>query len=122
LPGSIERQILLVNGLEPRSIRPTGFGISSAASVTYDVTGGIIDRFRRLDLVGSALLAAHVVASLARNGVSTVLVFAVAILIGFHAEAGTQNRRRPREASPRSHVICTARVLRLYDASDSAAA
>jgi ABC-2 type transport system permease protein len=54
------------------------------------MTGGIIDRFRSLDVRGTAVLAGHVVASLLRNLASTVLVVAVAIGIGFrpHASAG----------------------------------
>jgi ABC-2 type transport system permease protein len=66
-----------------------GFGAATTAtSVTLDMTGGIIDRFRSLDVSGPAVLAGHVVASLARNTVSTVLVFGVAFLIGFRPHAG----------------------------------
>jgi len=66
-----------------------GFGSSlTAVSVSHDMTGGIIDRFRSLDVPGSALLAGHVAASVTRNAVSTVLVFGVAFLIGFRPEAG----------------------------------
>jgi hypothetical protein len=60
-----------------------GFGAAmTAVSVTTDMTGGIIDRFRSLDVAGAAVLAGHVTASMARNAVSTVLVFAVAFAIG----------------------------------------
>ena len=48
-----------------------------------DMTGGIIDRFRSLDVPGPVLLAGHVSASVARNVVSTVLVVAVALGLGF---------------------------------------
>jgi ABC-2 type transport system permease protein len=66
-----------------------GFGASmTAVSVSTDMTGGIIDRFRSLDVAGAALLAGHVTASTARNAVSTVLVFGVAFLIGFRPDAG----------------------------------
>jgi ABC-2 type transport system permease protein len=51
------------------------------------MTGGIVDRFRSMDISGSAVLAGHVVASVARNAVSTVLVFGVAFLIGFRPHA-----------------------------------
>jgi ABC-2 type transport system permease protein len=67
-----------------------GFGAASTAvAVAQDMTGGIIDRFRSLDLPGGAVIAGHVAASVARNVVSTALVFAVAFLIGFrpHADA-----------------------------------
>jgi ABC-2 type transport system permease protein len=51
------------------------------------MAGGIIDRFRSLDVPGVALLAGHVIASLLRNVVSTVLVGAVAFAIGFRPHA-----------------------------------
>src|SRR3712207_6430970 len=45
-----------------------GFGASmTAVSVTTDMTGGIIDRFRSLDVAGASILAGHVVASVVRN-------------------------------------------------------
>jgi ABC-2 type transport system permease protein len=66
-----------------------GFGASmTAVSVTYDMTGGIIDRFRSLDVAGASILAGHVAASVIRNLASTVLVFAVAFAIGFRPSAG----------------------------------
>jgi ABC-2 type transport system permease protein len=66
-----------------------GFGASmTAVSVSNDMTGGIIDRFRSRDIGGAAILIGHVVASVARNLASTVLVFGVAFLIGFRPHAG----------------------------------
>jgi ABC-2 type transport system permease protein len=66
-----------------------GFGSSlTAVGVSHDMTGGVIDRFRSLDVPGAALLAGHVAASVARNAVSTALVVGVAFLIGFRPEAG----------------------------------
>jgi ABC-2 type transport system permease protein len=52
------------------------------------MTGGIVDRLRSLDVGGTAVLAGHVAASLARNAASTGLVVGVALLIGFHPTAG----------------------------------
>ncbi|HYN17159.1 MAG TPA: ABC transporter permease, partial [Actinomycetes bacterium] len=66
-----------------------GFGASmTAVSVSQDMTGGIIDRFRSLDVAGASVLAGHVAASVVRNLASTVLVFGVAFLIGFRPSAG----------------------------------
>ena len=56
---------------------------TTAVTVCQDMTGGIIDRFRSLDVPGTAVLAGHVTASLLRNIASTVLVTAVAVGIGF---------------------------------------
>jgi ABC-2 type transport system permease protein len=66
-----------------------GFGsATTAVTVSQDMTGGIVDRLRSLDVGGAAVLCGHVVASLARNAASTVLVVGVALLIGFHPTAG----------------------------------
>jgi ABC-2 type transport system permease protein len=69
-----------------------GFGAAiTAVSVSQDMTGGIIDRFRSMDVGGAAVLAGHVTASVARNTASTVLVLGVAFLIGFRPSAGPQD-------------------------------
>jgi ABC-2 type transport system permease protein len=61
-----------------------GFGSAmTAVNVCTDMTTGIIDRFQSMDIGGAALLGGHVVASVVRNAVSTVLVLGVALLIGF---------------------------------------
>ncbi len=66
-----------------------GFGsATTAVSVNQDMTGGIVDRFRSLDVGGPSVLAGHVAASVVRNAASTVLVLAVALAIGFRPEAG----------------------------------
>ena len=64
------------------------FGASlTAVAVTNDMTNGIMDRFRSLDVRGTAVLGGHVAASAGRNLVSTALVLAVAFLIGFRPSA-----------------------------------
>ncbi|MDL5199126.1 ABC transporter permease [Streptomyces sp. ALI-76-A] len=66
-----------------------GFGsASTAVAVTEDLKGGIIDRFRSLDVGGTAILAGHVLASTARNLIATALVLALAFAIGFRPSAG----------------------------------
>jgi ABC-2 type transport system permease protein len=65
------------------------FGASlTAVAVSNDMTGGIIDRFRSMDVGGASFLFGHVVASLIRNAVSTVVVLGVAFAIGFRPHAG----------------------------------
>jgi ABC-2 type transport system permease protein len=65
-----------------------GYGASvTAVSVTSDMTGGIVDRFRSLDVGGAAVLCGHVTASLVRNAASTVLVLGVGVLVGFRPHA-----------------------------------
>jgi ABC-2 type transport system permease protein len=51
------------------------------------MAGGIIDRLRAMDVRGPALLAGHVAASVLRNLVSTALVLAVGLAIGFRPHA-----------------------------------
>jgi ABC-2 type transport system permease protein len=66
-----------------------GFGSSTTAvSVAYDMVNGIIDRFRSLPIVSSAVLTGHVVASVVRNIVAMVLVIGVALLLGWRPSAG----------------------------------
>jgi ABC-2 type transport system permease protein len=60
---------------------------TTAVTVCQDMAGGIIDRFRSLDVPGTTMLAGHVTASLLRNVVSTGLVGAVAFGIGFRPHA-----------------------------------
>ncbi|MFG2588181.1 ABC transporter permease [Streptomyces sp. NPDC048438] len=65
-----------------------GFGsATTAVAVSEDMKGGVIDRFRSMDIGGTPVVAGHVVASTVRNLVSTTLVFAVALLIGFRPAA-----------------------------------
>jgi ABC-2 type transport system permease protein len=59
----------------------------TAVAVSNDMTGGIIDRFRSMDVGGASFLTGHVSASLVRNAASTVVVLGVALLIGFRPEA-----------------------------------
>ncbi|MEU9303945.1 ABC transporter permease [Streptomyces sp. NPDC048269] len=66
-----------------------GFGAASTAvSVADDMRNGVIDRFRSLDIGGVPILAGHVAASVLRNLLSTTLVLAVALAIGFRPQAG----------------------------------
>lgn len=60
---------------------------ATAVTVCQDMTGGIIDRFRSLDVPGTRIVGGHVAGSLARNAISTALLFAVAFGIGFRPHA-----------------------------------
>lgn len=68
-----------------------GFGAgTTAVSIAQDLGSGIIDRFRSMDVRGEALINGHVVASVARNLLSSTLVVAVAFVIGFRPHAGAE--------------------------------
>ena len=67
----------------------TGYGAASTAvDVARDMTEGVVDRFRSMPILSSAVLTGHVVASVARNTLATVLVIGVAFLTGFRPDAG----------------------------------
>jgi ABC-2 type transport system permease protein len=66
-----------------------GFGAgTTAVTVSADLAGGIVDRFRSLDVRPRSLLAGHVVASVVRNLASATLAVAVAFALGFDPQAG----------------------------------
>jgi ABC-2 type transport system permease protein len=67
----------------------TGYGAASTAvDVAQDLSEGVVDRFRSMPILSSAVLTGHVVASVARNALATLLVVGVAYLTGFRPDAG----------------------------------
>ncbi|WP_433161003.1 ABC transporter permease [Kribbella sp. CA-247076] len=67
----------------------TGYGASNTAmAVADDMTSGMIDRLRSLPIRSFAVLTGHVTASIARNAVSTAIVIAAALAMGFRPSAG----------------------------------
>ena len=64
------------------------FGSSTTAVVvSEDMKAGVIDRFRSLDIGGPVMVAAHVIASVARNLVATTVVMGLGLAVGFHPHA-----------------------------------
>ena len=69
-------------------ILAAGYGAArTAESVSLDMAVGLIDRFRSLPILSASVLTGHVVTSVVRNLLSTVLVIALALLIGFRPTA-----------------------------------
>ena len=60
---------------------------ATAINVNIDMTGGIVDRFRTMPISRGALLFGHVGGSVARTLVTTSVVAAVALLVGFRPKA-----------------------------------
>jgi ABC-2 type transport system permease protein len=56
-------------------------------TVSEDLKGGIIDRFRSMDIRGVTVLSGQVAASVARNLISAVIVMGIALAIGFRPHA-----------------------------------
>jgi ABC-2 type transport system permease protein len=64
-------------------------GISYTAFRLFtDIQGGIFERFQSMPIARSGVLWAHVLTSLVANLISLVIVFLVALLIGFRTGAG----------------------------------
>jgi ABC-2 type transport system permease protein len=65
------------------------YGLSATAlSVNTDMTGGIINRFKVMDISRSAVLNAHVVATMVRTFIAIAVIIGVAFLVGFRPAAG----------------------------------
>jgi ABC-2 type transport system permease protein len=64
------------------------YGLSATAlAVNSDMTKGIINRFKVMDISRSAVLSAHVVASMLRNMIAIAAIIAVAFALGFRSAA-----------------------------------
>lgn len=69
-------------------IQTAAFGATTTAiGVANDMQRGIIDRFKSLPMLSSAVLTGHVVADLVRNTLSTIVMILVGFLVGFRPEA-----------------------------------
>ncbi len=62
--------------------------VSTAVSVSVDMTEGIVNRFRTMAISRGSLLTGHVVGSLIQTMLAMIAVVAVALLAGFRAETG----------------------------------
>jgi ABC-2 type transport system permease protein len=87
--GAINTGTAYVNYVVPGIlVLCAGYGASQTGVVVCeDVVGRLVDRFRTMPIRASAVLTGHVVASAARNAVSTVLVLGMALLLGFRPDA-----------------------------------
>ncbi|MGM1065383.1 ABC transporter permease [Saccharothrix sp. Mg75] len=66
----------------------TGYGAASTAmAVADDMTSGVVDRLRSMPIRPFVVLTGHVVASVARNALSTAIVVAAAVAMGFRPDA-----------------------------------
>ncbi len=66
-----------------------GYGVGpTAVSVHSDMATGIINRFRVMDVSRTAVLLAHVIASMLRSIAAIVCIIALAFVMGFRPSAG----------------------------------
>ena len=64
------------------------YGLSATAlAVNSDMTKGIINRFKVMDISRSAVLSAHVIASMLRNLIAIAAIIGVAFALGFRSDA-----------------------------------
>ncbi|MEK7570099.1 MAG: ABC transporter permease [Patescibacteria group bacterium] len=69
-------------------VQTAAFGSTiSSYSVAIDLEKGIMDRFRSLPMVKSAVLTGHVVADLFRNLLATAVMIGAGLAVGFRPEA-----------------------------------
>ncbi|MBW3568900.1 ABC transporter permease [Candidatus Parcubacteria bacterium] len=69
-------------------VQTAAFGATyTAIGVTTDIRRGIVDRFKSLPMVSSAVLVGHTVTDLVRNTISAVIMVLVGLLVGFRPEA-----------------------------------
>lgn len=70
-------------------VQMAAFGATTVSlSIATDVRRGIVDRIKTLPIAGGALLIGHVTADLVRNVLSSLILLAVAFLMGFRPVAG----------------------------------
>ncbi|TDD21567.1 ABC transporter permease [Kribbella turkmenica] len=88
--GAIDTGTEYINYVVPGILLlTTGYGASNTAmAVADDMTTGMIDRLRSLPIRSFAVLTGHVTASIARNAVSTAIVIAASLAMGFRPNAG----------------------------------
>lgn len=87
--GAIETGTSYVNFLTAGIlVQMLAFGsLTTSYSVTMDVQRGIVDRFKSLPMVSSAVVTGHVVGDLFRNFLSSIVIIVVAFFVGFRPEA-----------------------------------
>ena len=69
-------------------IQMAAFGATTTSlNVAADLKRGIIDRFKSLPMASSTVLIGHVVADLARNIISSIVMISVGLLVGFRPTA-----------------------------------
>jgi ABC-2 type transport system permease protein len=69
-------------------VQMAAFGANTTAlSVATDMKRGIIDRFKSLPMVSSAVMTGHVTADLVRNVLSSIIMITAAFFVGFRPVA-----------------------------------
>ncbi|MDP4219864.1 MAG: ABC transporter permease [Bacteroidota bacterium] len=73
-------------------IQMAAFGaMTTSLNVAADLQRGIIDRLKSLPIASSAVMTGHVVADLVRNVLSSIILIAISLLVGFSPTASIQD-------------------------------
>lgn len=85
LPPGVHYLDFLLAGI---IVQTTAFGSTTTAiGVANDLQKGIVDRFRSLPMNNLAVLSGHVISDLFRNGLSTLVMIATGLVMGFRSSA-----------------------------------
>ena len=85
LPEGVSYLSFLMAGI---IVQTVAFGSTTTAiAITNDLQKGIVDRFRSLPMADGAVLNGHVISDLFRNGISTVVMIVVGLILGFRSSA-----------------------------------
>lgn len=85
LPAGVSYLNFLMAGI---IIQTLAFGSTTTAiAVSNDLQKGIIDRFKSLPMSNIAVLNGHVISDLFRNGISTIIMLLVGLIMGFRSHA-----------------------------------
>ncbi len=69
-------------------VQMAAFGaLTTSYSVALDLQRGIIDRLKSLPITSAGVLVGHVIADLARNVISSIIMILVGFVVGFRPEA-----------------------------------
>lgn len=73
-------------------VQTAAFGATyTAIGVTTDIRRGVVDRFKSLPMVSSAVLVGHTVTDLVRNFISSIIMVLAGLLVGFRPTASVRD-------------------------------
>ena len=89
VPGGGDRTdylVFITPGILIMAVASVALG--TAISVAMDMTGGIIARFRTMDIAKVSVLTGHVLGAVIKTALAVVITLAVALLLGYRSGAG----------------------------------
>lgn len=85
LPPGVSYLEFLLAGI---IVQTLAFGSTTTAiAICNDLQRGIVDRFRSLPMNNLAVLNGHIISDLFRNGISTIVMLIVGVMLGFRSSA-----------------------------------